>query len=114
MNQALNPAKKERLETIAWLIEYFPNAFFKHPKDVRPLQIGIFDAIMTFCDGLERPPYGKRKIREALNYYSASKAYLTSQQSGAARIDLYGNEVDIVSEEQARYAFQRYKERYEK
>lgn len=104
--------KKERIQTIEWLIEYFPAAFFKHSRDIKPLKIGIFDDIIEFYARLEAPPYSKKKIREALNYYSASPAYLTCQKIGNARIDLYGNEIDVVTEDQAKYAYQRYQERY--
>jgi ProP effector len=105
-------AKKERLQTIDWLIEYFPAAFFKQARDIKPLKIGIFDEIIEFYDRLNTPPFSKKKIREALNYYSASPGYLNSQKTGAARIDLYGNEVDIVTDEQAKYAYHRFQERY--
>ncbi len=104
--------KKERLQTIEWLMEYFPGAFFKHSRDIKPLKIGIFDDIIDFYERLASPPYSKKKIREALNYYSASPAYLSCQKMGTARVDLYGNEVDIVTEDQAKYAYQRYQERY--
>jgi len=105
-------AKKDRLKTIEWLIEYFPAAFFKYQKNIKPLKIGIFDEIVAFYNRLESPPFSKKKIREALNYYSSSPAYLNAQKNGVARIDLYGNEVDIVTEEQAKYAYQRFHERY--
>lgn len=112
MTEQHETAKKERLKTIEWLIEYFPAAFFKHQRDIKPLKIGIFDEIVAFYDRLESPPFSKKKIREALNYYSSSPAYLNSQKNGVARIDLYGNEVDIVTEDQAKYAYQRFQERY--
>lgn len=35
-------------------------------------------------------------------------------KENAARIDIYGNEVDVVTQEQAKYAYQRYQERYNK
>ena|SRR3990167_9675948 len=112
MNVPHDTVKKERLATITWLIEYFPAAFFKHPKDIKSLKIGIFDDIVDFYDRLENPPFSKKKLREALNYYSSSPAYLINQKAGSARLDLYGNEIDIVTEEQAKYAHQRYQDRF--
>lgn len=112
MNQQLNSAKKEKIQTIDWLTELFPAAFFKKPSHIKPLKIGIFDDIIDFYERLDEPPYSKKAIREALNYYSASPAYLSCQKSSTARIDLYGNEVDVVTEEQAKYARQRYQQRY--
>ena len=112
MNQQHDTAKKEKLNTIDWLAEHFPTAFLKNAKQVKPLKIGIFDDIIDFYERLDSPPFSKKKLREALNYYSASPAYLKCQKANIARIDLFGNEVDIVTEEQAKYAHQRYEQRY--
>lgn len=111
MNQ-INSAKKDKLEIIDWLIEHFPHAFFKKSKQVKPLKIGIFDDIIDFYERLDTPPFSKKALREGLSYYSASPAYLNCQKADAARIDIYGNEVDTVTEDQAKYAHQRYQERY--
>jgi ProP effector len=105
-------AKQERRQTIDWLIEYFPAAFFKKTNQVKPLKIGIFEDIIEFYERLDSPPFSKKVLRDALNYYSASPAYLLSQKAQAARVDLYGNELDLVTEEQAKYAQRRYQERY--
>ena len=111
MNVGPELVKKERLQIIDWLIEYFPSAFFKQARDIKPLKIGVFDDLIAFYDRLETPAFSKKKLREALHYYSASRAYLASQTSGNVRIDLYGNEVDIVTDDQARYAHKRLEER---
>lgn len=104
--------KKDKQIIIDWLIEYFPNAFFKKGNQIKPLQIGIFNEIVEFYERLDTPPFSKKALREALSYYSSSPAYLNCQKTSAARIDLYGNEVDVVTEEQAHYAHQRYQQRY--
>ncbi len=113
MNQ-ISSAKKDKLEIIDWLIEHFPQAFFKKSSQVKPLKIGIFDDIIDFYERLDTPPFSKKSLREALSYYSASSAYLNSQKTDVARVDIYGNEVDIVTADQAKYAYQRYQERYAK
>lgn len=112
MSQPFDSVKKDKLKTIDWLAEHFPAAFFKKSNQVRPLKIGIFDDIIDFYERLDTPPFSKKALREALNYYSASPAYLNSQKADVARVDLYGNEVDVVTEEQAKYAYQRYQQRY--
>ncbi|MFC3909432.1 ProQ/FINO family protein [Legionella dresdenensis] len=112
MSQQNVSAKKDKQIIIDWLIEHFPNAFFKKGSQVKPLQIGIFDEIAEFYDRLEEPPFSKKSLREGLSYYSSSPAYLNCQKANTARIDLYGNEVDVVTEEQAKYAYQRYQQRY--
>ncbi|WP_133127361.1 ProQ/FINO family protein [Legionella nagasakiensis] len=111
MNQE-STAKKDKLKTIDWLTEHFPAAFFKKANQVKPLKIGIFDDIIDFYERLDAPPFSKKTLREALNYYSASPAYLHCQKANAARVDLFGNEVDVVTDEQAKYAHQRYQQRY--
>ena len=113
MDQQHDIAKKNKLITIDWLIENFPSAFFKKGKQITPLKIGIFDDIIDFYERLDSPPFSKKNLREALNYYSASPAYLNCQKANTARVDLFGNEVDVVTEEQAKYAHQRYQQRYE-
>lgn len=113
MEKNINPARKQKLEIIDWLIELFPNTFFKKGNQIKPLKIGIYDDIIEFYERLESPPYSKKSIREALSYYSASPSYLLCQKEHVARIDIYGIEVDTVNLEQAKYAHQRYLERYQ-
>lgn len=112
MDQQHDIAKKKKLLTIDWLIENFPAAFFKKGNQIKPLKIGIFDDIIDFYERLDSPPFSKKILREALNYYSASPAYLSCQKTNAARVDLFGNEIDVVTEEQAKYAHQRFQQRY--
>lgn len=114
MNQQTDAVKKIKLAAIDWLSENFPAAFFKKSHHIKPLKIGIFDDIIDFYERLDSPPFSKKVLREAINYYSASPAYLTCQKQGVARVDLYGNEVDVVNEDQSKYAWQRYQQRYSK
>ncbi len=114
MTQPNETIKKNKLQTIEWLSDHFPGAFFKQSKQIKPLKLGIFDDIVDFYERLDTPPFSKKSLREALNYYSASPAYLNCQKEGVGRVDLYGNEVDIVTGEQAKYAWQRYQQRYTK
>lgn len=114
MNQQSGSTRKDKLEIIDWLIDNFPNAFFKKGTQIKPLKIGIFDDIIDFYERLDSPPFSKKALREALSYYSASPAYLNCQKENTARVDIYGNEVDVVNAEQEKYAYQRYQERYNK
>lgn len=112
--QQLITTKKDKLQIIDWLIEHFPSSFFKKGHQVKPLKIGIFDDLIDFYERLDSPPFSKKSLREALSYYSSSPAYLSCQKENSPRIDIYGNEVDVVTTEQAKYAHQRYQERYNK
>lgn len=104
--------KREKIKLIDWLIENFPAAFFKKARNVKPLKVGILDDILDFYRGLSKPPFSKRLLRTALAYYCSSPAYLSAQKNGAARVDLYGNEIEVVTAEHAKYARQQYKRQY--
>lgn len=112
MIESASSSKKDKQRIIEWLIDNFPQAFFKKSSQIKPLQIGIYEEIVAFYERLEAPPFSKKSLREAVSYYSTSPGYLRNQKTNAARVDLYGNEVDSVTEEQAKYAYQRYQERY--
>jgi sRNA-binding protein len=63
----------------------------------RPLKIGIsYDILARLGDQLDREPLGR-----ALRYYTRNTFYRMSQQPGAPRIDLDGNESGTVSEADA-------------
>ena len=104
--------KPEKQMIIAWLIEQFPKAFFPKAHQVQPLKLGISEDIIDVYERLQTRPFSKKRLREALNYYTASKAYLLAQKPEATRLDLFGQPNGIVTEEQALYAQKRYAERY--
>ncbi len=104
--------KREKLKIIDWLVEHFPAAFFKKTRQVRPLKLGILEDIFEFYHQLETPPFSKKALRNALTYYCTSPAYLSAQKEDQARIDLFGNEMEVVTAEQARYALLRYERQY--
>ncbi len=105
-------AKRDKLKIINWLIEHYPAAFFKKTRLVKPLKLGIIEDIFEFYHRLETPPFSKKSMRNALTYYCTSPAYLSAQKEGKARIDLYGNEMELVTAEQAKYAQLRYERQY--
>lgn len=96
--------QNERQEALNWLTEHFPAAFFSKAKQVKPLKLGIYDDILDFYERLSYPALSKKSLRDALNYYSSTKAYLNCQIEGAPRIDLFGYETELVTKEQADYA----------
>lgn len=106
------PTKIEKQMVINWLVEQFPKAFFQKPNMVQPLKIGILEDIIDVYERFDSPPFSKKLLREALNYYTASKAYLLAQKPDAQRVDLFGELNGVVNPEQATYAQKRYQERY--
>lgn len=99
--------KNELQEVLSWFKEQFPKAFPARVADINPLQLGIMDEILEFYERLDFPPFSKKKLRAALNYYTASPAYLKSQVKGSFRVDLFGFDVEPVSDSQAEYAKER-------
>ncbi|MDF1646339.1 MAG: ProQ/FinO family protein [Legionellaceae bacterium] len=104
--------KQQKLKIINWLIEYFPAAFFRKTRYIKPLKIGILEDILAFHQQLDTPPFNKKILRDALTYYCTSPAYLSAQKEGKERIDLFGNEMGLVTSEQAKYARLRYERQY--
>ncbi|PJD93565.1 MAG: protein convertase [Legionella sp.] len=105
-------SKSEKQIVIDWLIDQFPNAFFHKSHLVKPLKLGVFEDIMDVYERLDDPPFSKKLLREALNYYTASKSYLACQKPNTMRLDLFGQPNGVVNEEQAAYAQKRYQDRY--
>ncbi len=103
--------KSDYIQTLDWLMTYFPNAFSNKPKEVKPLKIGILEDIYVFYDTLKFPQVNKQSIKQAIQHYSASTIYLSCQKEDQARIDLYGQEVGVVNKEQAKYAHERYEQK---
>jgi len=111
-NKSNKMEKKDKLIIIDWLIEHFPAAFFKQTRSIQPLRIGIFEEINDFYNRLDAPSFSKKSLRDALSYYCTSPAYLSCQKIDTARVDLFGNEVELVTPDQAKYAQQRYERQY--
>ena len=103
--------KSDYIQTLDWLMTYFPNAFSKKPKEVKPLKIGILEDIYVFFDSLKFPQVDKISIKHAIQHYSSSTTYLACQKEDQPRIDLYGQEVGLVNKEQAKYAQERYEQK---
>lgn len=96
--------KNDIKDVMDWLVEMFPNAFFKTANKVKPLGLGVMDDLLDFYERLSVPPFSKKHLRLALTIYTGQKAYLKSQKEGAFRINLNGQAISVVDKEQASYA----------
>jgi ProP effector len=84
-------------QTIELLCHKFPACFVQFERRRQPLKIGIVDDILArLGDQLDRELLGR-----SLRYYTRNTFYRLSQQPGAPRIDLDGNESGTVSEADA-------------
>ena len=97
---------------VNWLVETFPSTFFKAKKKVKPLQLGIIEDILDTYERLDVVPFSKKRLRSGLNFYTSSKGYLQAQVEGANRINIFGQNVEPVTAEQAQYAKDKFAEKY--
>lgn len=84
------------------LRDAFPLAFPAEHAAVRPLAIGIREAIMAWAD--TRPDLDRKQVAEALRHHCARVTYRRTVVAGAMRIDLQGQPVAPVTEEAAALA----------
>jgi ProP effector len=79
--------------TVAMLCQRWPQSF--DLKNRRPLKIGIVhDLVRELGDAVLRP-----ELKGALNAYCGHTGYLSGLRAGTPRLDLDGNAVGIVSDE---------------
>ncbi len=98
-------------EVIAYLAEKFP-ACFSLKGAAKPLKIGIFQELAEQLADDEK--VSKTRLRQALRHYTSSWRYLKAIKLGAQRVDLQGEAVAEIDQEQADYASKTLKESQEK
>ncbi|MBE2167036.1 ProQ/FinO family protein [Cobetia sp. 2AS1] len=76
----------------------YPDTFFK--GHTRPLKIGIHIEL------LENEPWDDKLVRRALAGYVHLPRYLKAVRAGTQRVDLSGQSVGAVTEDEARHARQ--------
>lgn len=98
-------------EIISYLTEKFPACFSIEGK-VKPLKVGIFQDLAERL--AEDETVSKTRLRQALRHYTSSWRYLKSIKKGVFRVDIDGNDVAEIDEEQASYALKTLKESQDK
>src|SRR5260370_39212144 len=91
-------SKTEAAEIIAELASLYPKAFSTDPSRVRPLAIGVKEVLFQQS---KRSP---KSLEKAMRRYTSQMGYLKATSEGAARVDLDGQEIGVVTEAQAEYA----------
>ncbi len=85
---------------------YFP-ACFKEMKEIQPLKIGIKQDLVKHLSTRDDIVLGdKACMVSSLAYYVSSAAYHKNVVEGAARIDLEGNAIGLVTVEEAQYSLE--------
>ncbi len=98
---------------LSWLSNTFPKAFNVEGA-IRPLKVGILQDILAYAEQHEGLPFSKAKLRKALVVFTRRMEYLTCVKMRDKRIDLNGEEIETVSEEEAKLAVLRIKKTIEK
>ncbi|WP_206485592.1 RNA chaperone ProQ [Thalassotalea sp. G2M2-11] len=98
-------------EIITHLAEKFP-ACFSIKGAAKPLKVGIFqDLAEQLADD---DMVSKTRLRQALRHYTSSWRYLKAIKAGAFRVDVNGEQVAEIDQEQADYAAKTLQESQEK
>jgi len=107
-------AEVKRLSTkeiIAHLADKFP-ACFSTDGAAKALKIGIFQDLAEKL--IDDETVSKTRLRQALRHYTSSWRYLKAVKLGNFRVDIDGNEVAEIDQDQADYASKTLKESQEK
>ena len=105
-----NISKKARLDALNWLATAFPKAFDNTTR-IQPLSVGIMNEILQHATD---SGISKSKLREAVVLFTRRVDYMTCLKAREMRIDLHGNPVAQVTEEEAVLAAAKIKKRVEK
>ncbi len=93
---------------VARLAEIYPEAFATDGRKVRPLAVGILKELQAAreAQGEDKPGHGlsMQELRRALRYYTQGAAYHRAVARGDARVNLAGEAVAEVTEEQKAHA----------
>lgn len=108
-----NQSKRSRIDALVWLAANFPAAFDNSLR-IRPLKTGIMDDILLHADKAEKDGISKSKLRQAVVVFTRRLDYLACLKAREMRVDLDGNDVSEVTEEEALHAATKIKKRVEK
>jgi ProP effector len=108
-----NQAKLARHEALSWLAQQFP-CVFDNRTQIQPLKLGIMNDILAYTEAAGAAGISKSKLREAVVIFTRRVDYLACLKAREMRVDLQGQAVMPVTEEEANIAAQKLKKRVEK
>ena len=108
-----NQSKKSRYEALKWLSEKFPAAF-DNTQQIMPLTVGIMAEILKYSDEAAMAGISKSKLREAVVVFTRRLDYLACLKAREMRVNLQGQPIVMVTEEEAESASLKIKKRIEK
>ncbi len=86
------------------LADRYPAAFHADGRLVKPLAVGVLQELRAAREGEEPLPVSMQDLRRALRYYTQGAAYHRAVARGDARINLLGEAVAEVTDEQKEHA----------
>ncbi|MGB9670561.1 MAG: ProQ/FINO family protein [Halothiobacillaceae bacterium] len=98
------PKARHPRTLVARLVEAYPNAFSLDGRKVRPLAVGILKELQAAREGEGGHGLSMQDLRRALRYYTQGAAYHRAVARGDARVNLAGESVGEVSEDQKAHA----------
>lgn len=90
-------------EVIAFLAQTFPSCFSVE-GEAKPLKIGIFQDLAERLE--DEPRVSKTLLRSTLRHYTNSWRYLYSIKEGVQRVDLDGEQGEVIEKQHADHAEQ--------
>jgi ProP effector len=97
----MKPSLQRQVAIIEQLAERWPQCFVVLQARRRPLKVGIYDDIVAQLE-VALPGVTPDELRRAIGHYVHNPVYRSKLTIGAERIDLDGNAVGAVTEEQAK------------
>lgn len=106
-------AKLARFDALAWLANTFPKAF-DNTYSIQPLKVGIMHDVLMHAEQAKLAGISKSKLRQAVVVFTRRIDYLACLKAREMRVDLEGNPVAQVTDEEAENAASKIKRRVEK
>lgn len=108
-----NKSRMARSAALQWLAATFPK-IFDNTLSIQPIKIGIMDDILLHAESAAAAGISRSKLREAVVLFTRRIDYLACLKAREMRIDLEGNPVAEVTEEEAEKAAVKIRKRVEK
>lgn len=100
IRREVNLSRQQKCKALKWLAKTFPNAFNTEER-LSPLKKGILKDIFLHLADAQSEGISKSKIKEAIAIFTHRIEYLACLKNKEARIDLNGNIVQDVTNDEA-------------
>ena len=105
--------RQAKQDALNWLSARFPKAFDTEVS-IHALRIGIMKDILEYAAEAQQQGISKAKLRQAVVMFTRRVDYLACLKSKGSRINLFGEPIESVTEEEAKSAAIKIKKMIEK